>query len=364
MNEKIEEININDIVLDDENPRIPYSLRNQSEDELLNYLIRTASLVELIKSIGERGFFAGEPLLLVKESEKYVVVEGNRRVSALKLLQDPDKAKELINSIKDAVESSEVQPIDIPAIIFPDRKDISRYLGYRHITGIKNWKALEKARYMNSLYIELVEQGTENTAAYVDIANSIGSKPNYVKRILEAFTLYTFIEKKDFFNIPKLSDETFYFVNLSDSLNKDNIKTFILEDVENNIPHEKHLEEWTKWIFEITPENTTRMKGTSSDLKALNQILGNDYAFGLFRGATVSLKDAELLAEDSEKILNESLNICWNNLQNADRVISKIEDFKLVPNFDKVILDIRQIAKKIYDYKLQQKDTLTDDDDL
>jgi len=362
MEKKIEKININDIDLDPKNPRIPYSLRDKdSEDDLLNYLIRTASLVELIMSIGEKGFFTGEPLLLVKSSvtsEKYIVIEGNRRASALKLLQNPNRAKYSINSIKDAVNQSTHKPTEVFAVVFDDRRDISQYLGYRHITGIKNWKALEKARYMHSLYEELKQ---DNADTYINIAKSIGSKKSYVKRILEAFDLYTFIEEKDFFEIKELNDETFHFVNLSDSLNKDNIKKFILKDVENNIPNEEHLKEWTEWLFKANPENNTRMKGTSSDLKMLNQVLGNDYACEMFRGAAVSLKEAELLAEDSEQILDEALNSCLYNLHNADRAISKIEDFKLVPNFDNVILDIRQVAKKISDYK-QQKSMSIDND--
>jgi hypothetical protein len=366
--EKIEKVNINDIILDPKNPRIPYSLRSEddenNEDKLLNYLIRSASLVELIMSIGEKGFFAGEPLLLVNGNTegKYVVVEGNRRASALKLLQDPSRAQYSIHSIEEAVGQSGHRPLEVSAIIFNDRRDISQYLGYRHITGVKNWKALEKARYMHSLHEELKNDGVDEAKIYINIAKSIGSKRAYVKRILEAFDLYMFIENKDFFNIPRLSDETLHFVNLSDSLNKPNIKKFILKDVESNTPNEEHFKEWAEWLFQKTSENTTRMKGTSSDLKILNQVLDNNYARQMFRNGTVSLKEAELLSENSEKILDEELNICLHKLHNVDRVISRVTDFKLVPNFDNVILDIRQVAKKISDYKQHKQQKLTDND--
>ncbi len=37
-------------------------------------------------SIGQQGYFPGEPLLAVKSNGNYIVVEGNRRLAAVKLL--------------------------------------------------------------------------------------------------------------------------------------------------------------------------------------------------------------------------------------------------------------------------------------
>ena len=45
----------------------------------------------------------------------------------------------------------------------------------------------------------------------------------------------------------------------------------------------------------------------------------------------------------------------------ADRVLTKIDDFNKINNFDDSILDIRKLAKKIFDYKQAQNLDFEDD---
>lgn len=367
MTEELKLVNINDINLDLENPRVPLSIRRQdstkSSDEvnqdILEYLIKTSSLTELMLSIGENGFFSGEALLLIKDpgdTEKYIVIEGNRRVSALKLLHNPELATISVNKIKEASELAEEKPVKIPSIVFSNRDEILKYLGYRHITGIKNWKALEKARYMHTMYQKIKQPSIEDNDVYQEIAKSIGSQRSYVKRILEAFELYSYIEQNDFFNITGLNDQNFHFVNLSDSLNKENIANFLRvdnrdKDASFNIDN---LKEWTEWIFKENAEGGTRLKGTSSDLKDLDLVLSNPKALKLFRSQEASLSQSVFLAEDAEYIVSISLDEALTHLIEADRALTKIDDFNKVGNFDDSILDIRKLAKKIFDYKQAQ----------
>ncbi len=376
MQEKLKEIHIDNINLDLENPRIPLSIRKKDENksheeinnDILEYLIKTGSLTELMLSIGENGFFPGEALLLIndpKNEGKYIVIEGNRRVTALKLLLNPELATVSKNHIKEASDMAEHTPQDIPSIIFSQRSDIQRYLGYRHITGIKNWSSLEKARYMKSIYdlIQKEDEKLEDEDIYQEIAKSIGSQRSYVKRVLKSYNLYEYIEKEDFFNIPGLDDTKFYFVNLSDSLNKENISKFLLEDTENTgeLFNKNNLKEWTEWLYKQNPEGKTRLKGTSQNLGDLNTVLGNEKATHLFRSRESSLSQAIFMSEDSEDILKISLGKALSHLIEADRVITKIDDFEQVGSFDETILDIRKIAKKLFDYKQLQNKVIDDE---
>jgi hypothetical protein len=357
--------------LDLENPRVPASIKKEDtgkskeeiNSDILEYLIETGSIVELMLSIGENGFFAGEALLLIKEYDqdkkytgKYIVVEGNRRVTALKLLHDPSLANVSKNQIKEASELSINKPELIPSIIFNDRDDILKYLGYRHITGIKNWKALEKARYMNLVYSKIKTEENSHEEVCIEIAKSIGSTRSYVNRILEAYNIYLFIEEKDFFDIKGLDDTTFHFVNLSDSLNRANLNKFLLENDDKKDFNEKNLKDWTEWLFKENTEGETRLRGTSSDLSDLDNVVTNISALEAFRDRKVSLSQAALFAEDAETILSDSLEYALEYLEEADRVLTKIDDIEKVHTFDENIKDIRKIAKKIYDYKLAQSE--------
>ena len=54
---------------------------------MLEWLLRDASILDLMRAIGEHDYFSGEPLLVVSKSSKngyFVVVEGNRRLCAVK----------------------------------------------------------------------------------------------------------------------------------------------------------------------------------------------------------------------------------------------------------------------------------------
>ena len=56
------------------------------ENKVIDYMVKYGNVTELMLSIGETGYSEAEPLLVVKEgTDKYIVVEGNRRLAALKL---------------------------------------------------------------------------------------------------------------------------------------------------------------------------------------------------------------------------------------------------------------------------------------
>ncbi len=78
---------------DKDNPRLPHSVVNSNnEGDVIDWMLKDASIIELMGSIGEKGFFAGEPLLGIQHPEipeKYIIVEGNRRLTAVKLLHHP-----------------------------------------------------------------------------------------------------------------------------------------------------------------------------------------------------------------------------------------------------------------------------------
>ena len=155
MSQKFKNIALDDLKLDSKNPRLPKSKQGKDEKSIIQWMLMEAATVELMMAIGENDFFAGEQLLVVEHKEqsgKYIVIEGNRRLTAVKLLSNPDLTekvkREKVNKI---CEEARFKPEMIPCLIFDDENEILKYLGFRHITGIKSWRLLEKARYLNDL---------------------------------------------------------------------------------------------------------------------------------------------------------------------------------------------------------------------
>ncbi|MDM8548498.1 ParB N-terminal domain-containing protein [Desulfobacterales bacterium HSG2] len=89
-----------------ENPRLPARLAGADDRDILNYMVLNVSLPDLMRSVGEKGFFGGEPLLVIPDKKKggYTVVEGNRRLGAVRLLHNPGLSAVKKNSLR-AVET-------------------------------------------------------------------------------------------------------------------------------------------------------------------------------------------------------------------------------------------------------------------
>ena len=78
------------LLLDKRNPRLGRETGVETPREIVQYLFDHDKALDVADSIATHGYFENEPLLAVSEGGRYVVVEGNRRLAALKALDDPD----------------------------------------------------------------------------------------------------------------------------------------------------------------------------------------------------------------------------------------------------------------------------------
>lgn len=347
------EINLKDLKLDSKNPRMPVSYHGKSEEEIIEYMLLDASLIELMLAIGENDFFPGEQLLVVKDKDgKYKVIEGNRRLSAVKLLSNPELAKVQKIKIEKVLEETEHRPQSIPCLIFNTEGEIYNYLGYRHITGIKEWKLLEKARYLYGLRIQNYSSLNINQASR-EIAKIIGSRMDYVKRILAGFEIYRIVEDEAFYKIRDLSDTTFHFNYIADSLNKSNISKYLGVDFELEEPSKninfKNLKTWTKWFFEKNEQNKTRLIGNSDSLTKLNKILGKEVAKIAFEEKGFDLEKAYELTEDLNVLFRESIQNSLYYLEQADGIVHRVTEFYI--DVEEDLSSIRKLTVKIKNTK-------------
>ncbi|SFW76620.1 hypothetical protein SAMN02927921_04141 [Sinomicrobium oceani] len=344
-------IPLDKLFLDENNPRLPKSLQGGREEDILEYMLLDASLIELMLAIGKNDFFPGEQLLVVEDKKGiYKVIEGNRRLSAVKLLNNPDLVSVQKSKVRQVIEEAEFFPKDIPCLIFGSAEAIHNYLGYRHITGIKEWKLLEKARYLYELWKNEYSEETLDEASR-QLAKSIGSRKDYVKRILIGYQVYYKIEDEAFYKIPGLDDTSFYFNYIADSLNKANISTYLgvdmkeIDDIKEITLNDEHLENWTRWLFEKNSEGRTRLIGDSGNLTSLNKVLGHEAAKKAFIEKGYSLDNALDLTGESEAQFFTYLNTALANLENADRLVVKV-NVKYNDIVDQ-IKEIRSLAVKI-----------------
>lgn len=168
-----------ELELDPRNPRLPEELLDAPESALLRWLDDEAVLNELAASMVENGFFAHEPLIVRRDLSvrgKRTVVEGNRRFAALSILLQLPSAIEAERRFDFAVPPTPEQ-LDrlriIPCVLVDDPEEVRKFLGFRHIGGIRTWSPEAKARYLDEEVRRALLGGSENV--FRDVARLVGS---------------------------------------------------------------------------------------------------------------------------------------------------------------------------------------------
>jgi hypothetical protein len=210
MKAQIEYVPYTQLKLDPQNPRLPEEKMGASAVELLKLFEREYDLNELAQSYLENGFFTSEALIVNRQDK--VVLEGNRRLAALKYLHHDDEAQAAGIATFDAGTSEEEQLddlLEIPVIFVDDRESLAPYLGFRHINGPKQWLPSAKARYVWQRVKKWMEDNTDSSEdPFYVIGREIGSNR---AGVMNQYLQYSILrEARDEF---KLNHETSYILS-------------------------------------------------------------------------------------------------------------------------------------------------------
>jgi Xaa-Pro aminopeptidase len=224
-------------------------------------------------------------------------------------------------------------------------------LGYRHITGIKSWRLLEKARYIKKIKDDFYPNETPFNASR-EIAKMIGSRRDYALRILTGYALYEIIEDNGFYGIKGWDDTNFHFNYIADSLSRSNIEGFLGIDLESDNPASnvnfENLKEWTEWFFDKDRPN--KIIGDSEHLNQLNKILDKRYPLALkaFRDGEelkIAFEYTDGIKEQFERAIENAIKY----LEKADSLSHKQSEFK--ESLDDDLKNISGIIRKIKNIK-------------
>jgi len=174
-------IKLSSLRLSEENPRLEVFDANQDllESMLLN---QGPDLVELAKDILEYGLSPLDLWAVYPDSIDgvYVVAEGNRRLSSLMILNNPELIVQsrtgLYSQFKKVVEQSgKTPPSEVECEVFPNFEDplLHHWIQLRHLgkndgKGTVTWDSTQRARYINKqigtvaileFWKEIVEKG-------------------------------------------------------------------------------------------------------------------------------------------------------------------------------------------------------------
>lgn len=247
---------VDNLMLDPLNPRLGRGNTGAkvTQSAILSQM-RDWTLDELAVSFIESGFWPQEALLVVKEKlygkDALVVIEGNRRLAALKFLKRAADGEKLDKRWKEIIASGAPRPdlfTDVPYIEVGSRKDVEAFLGFRHVTGIKEWKPAEKAEYI----AKLIE---ESKLTYAQVMRKIGSKTPTVRQNYISYRLLLQMEEQDGISVDHVEEK---FSVLFLSLRTDGVQQYLDIDIQADpsdartpVPREKlkQLANFAMWLF-------------------------------------------------------------------------------------------------------------------
>src|SRR4051812_14526771 len=114
-------VRIAELFLDPENIRLEVPSQ-ASQQSLINDLFLNENAMQVLESIASNGFFPDELPVVVKQSQKFVVMEGNRRVAALKALMRPELVATKESAIKQVLRTAVPFPREVDVVLAPDRR--------------------------------------------------------------------------------------------------------------------------------------------------------------------------------------------------------------------------------------------------
>lgn len=352
--ENIELIELDHLFLDKKNPRIHQTISEDiNQVELAKYIFNNFGINDLIESIRKNGYFTVEPMVVIPKndgSDNYFVVEGNRRLTTIKILCKEEYRNAAVSVgrrddyIADDVLIEKLK--SIPVVIAVNRDSVNAYLGVRHLVGVMRWEPLAQSKYVyNQILMEKDISGRTVVNAINKFIEETNNKKtdvynhfykyciyNYMQRLIEDNKiLNTSLDNK--FSLLEVAFGKSGRTSISKYIGIDSYSRLDPEDYENIISEEKdeQTKNLIKWVFTEKPP----IQESREINKYLKPILSNSVS-------TIAFEQGE--DKDASLLLSVSYdNIIENSCTSIHKSLTHIQQ-----NWSNTQPDNREYLRKVY----------------
>lgn len=319
MAQKLEHFKPDELFFDVENPRlVEFNITASTpEKTIMCILWKYMAVDEIVMSILAHGFFDHEAIYAVKEKGKLIIVEGNRRLAAVKSILHPNIIGSGMNKFLPKITDTLKQSLDngLPVIVLENRESAWRYIGFKHVNGAAKWGSYAKAQYIASVH--------DNFKMSLDeIAEQIGDANNTVKKLYQGLMVIKEAERRTSFKSDDTYNNRLYFSHLYTAIGYEGFRKYIDLTLNSDgtiiIPDNRteQLGELMTWLYGSKSEDIEPIVRTQNpDLKRLDAVLQN-------KEATTSLKNNASLSIAYEITLGGS-EVLFTALVNARVAIQK-----------------------------------------
>ena len=322
---KYERIPTSELLLDPINPRLgEYGIKeNATQTDLVKVLWEKMAVEELAMSIAYNGYFEHEPLLVEPNAKgELVVIEGNRRLAAVKLLLDADFRKTLKATDLPKIDAARKSEISELPVIRTTREGVWRYLGFKHVNGPSTWGSYAKAQYVALVH-------NKYNVPLEEIAKQIGDYNCTVLRMYRGLMVIEQAEREKIFDRGNIAKNDFYFNYIYTGIDYPGIRKFLSLDGDkiaskNPIPRKKikNLKLLCEWLYgNETQSKPSLIKSQNPDLKKLDEILLSEAGVqALTDGLPLSV--AHDISLGDERLFRQALQQAKQALQKAHATLT------------------------------------------
>jgi len=287
------------------------TIKTGDETSMVAALAREADVQELVTAIGTQGFLPFDEMIATEEpknSGKYVVLEGNRRLAALKILTDPKLAKELRLSVP-SIDYETMSTFDpVPVRVVESAAEARNYIGFKHVNGPHKWDAIAKAQF--------AAKWIDDGGSIEQIARTLGDTNDTVRRLLIGLKLVGQAERFDL-STKDVAKSEFPFAYLYTAATlrglSDHIGLRTTDDdgnlVDDPVPSDKREEFRQLWFWLFGSKSLRKdavVRRQNPDLYVLNRVMQSPQAKDDFL-TFEDLERAQELIESAERRFADAL---------------------------------------------------------
>ena len=311
-------MDVDDLSFDLDNPRLPeFDLPpDADDDDVIRLLWRTMDVKELVLSISASGFFPHEPVIVAQENGRNVVIEGNRRLAAVRILIDGELARSLDPSLPPVTPSARKALRSIPTVS-DSRESAWRFLGFKHVNGPAKWSSYAKSRYVAQVH-------EQYNVPLADIARQIGDTHRTVQRLFRGLMVIRQAEQWQVFSREDRWRSHFAFSHLYTGIGYPGIADFLALRPEEHeeaepVPYRKKRElgELCLWLYGSKRQETLPViQKQNPHLRYLAAIVSSTDGLAALRG-NMDIETAHEMSQPSSSVFQDSLLAAKRNLQKA-----------------------------------------------
>lgn len=338
--------------LDLNNPRLQtgIDLEVKDDSELISVLADIAALDELVTSICTNNYLNLEPLIVIGDSDggPFKVLEGNRRLAAIKLIQNPALAQQLGIRVPTPIQAQVLKSIrGVRVFRVAKVEDARAFIGFKHINGPQRWDAYAKARYVADWY-----KKAKSSVGIDSIASMMGDNNNTLRAYIYSILMLEQAENAGVWSIKdRANSGRFAFSHLYTAIGRKEYQEFLgLTDGWSDKPPLKPIKdnflaklgETLGYIYGVKSDDRQALvRSQNPDLKLLGEALVSKPARLILKNRG-SLDDALDELKDPSDAFQDSLIAVNLRLKRAINLMPKYQGGK--PAINKLIEEIFEQA--------------------